>query len=88
MILGRRAHHGGSADVDVLDRIFDRAAGLRDRRATVEVDDDQVDRRDVVLAHDGFVDAASAEQAAVNLRVQRFYATSMISGKPVCADTA
>jgi hypothetical protein len=28
VVLGRGAHHGRAADVDVLDRVFQRAAGL------------------------------------------------------------
>ena len=48
-VLRRRAHHRRAADVDVLDRVLERAAGLRDRRLErVEVDDEQVDRRDAV----------------------------------------
>jgi len=43
--------------------------GLLER---VQVDDQQIDRRDAVLGHHRLVDAAPAEQAAVHLRVQRF----------------
>ena len=46
MVLGCGAHHGGSADVDLLDNIIvPRAAGDRlDER--VQVDDDQLERFD------------------------------------------
>ena len=37
----------------------------------VEVHHQQVDRRDAVLRHDRIVDAAAAEQSAVDLRMQR-----------------
>ena len=72
MILRGGTHHRRPADVDVLDRIFERAIRLRDRRSErIEIDDEQIDRLDAVLPHDRIVDAAAAEQAAVNLRMQR-----------------
>jgi len=37
----------------------------------VQIDDQQVDRRDAVLGHHRFVNAAAAEQTAVHLRMQR-----------------
>ena len=50
MVLRRRADHRRSADVDVLDRVFQRHAGLGDGLGErVQVDDNQIDRRDVVL---------------------------------------
>ncbi len=71
MVLRRGAHHRRAADVDVLDRVLERAARLGDRRRErVQVDDDEVDRLDAVLAHHCVVGAAAAEQAAVDLRVQ------------------
>ena len=71
MVLGRGAHHRRSADVDVLDGVLEGAARLGDGRGErIQVDDDEVDRLDAVLAHDGVVGAAPAEQAAVDLRVQ------------------
>ena len=82
MILGRRAHHGRAADVDVLDRFLERAARLRDGGGKrIEIDDDEVDRLDAVLAHDGVVDAAPAEQSAVDLRMQRLDAAVHDFGK-------
>jgi hypothetical protein len=48
-VLGRRAHHRGAADVDVLDRLGE-ARALRDLVLEgVEVHDHHVDRRDAVL---------------------------------------
>ena len=73
VVLGGRADHAGPADIDVLDRLFERALGFRDRLLErVEVDADQVDRLDAVLAHglDVFLLVPQAEQRAVDLRVQ------------------
>ena len=71
VVLGRGAHHRRPADVDVLDGVLEGAAGLGDGRGErIQVDDDEVDRLDAVLAHHGVVGAAPAEQAAVDLRVQ------------------
>ena len=72
VILRRRAHHRGSTDVDVLDRVFISAVGLGDGgRERIKIHDHQVDGLDAVRAHDCVIDVATAEQAAVNFRVQR-----------------
>ncbi len=72
VVLRRRAQHGGPADVDVLHGVVVAAAGPRDGRCKgIEVDDQQVDRLDAVLAHHGIVRAAPAEQAAVHPGMQR-----------------
>ena len=72
VVLGRRAQHGGSADIDVLDRILIAAVAAGNRRGKgVEVHDQKVDRRDAVLLHDGLVQPAPAEQAAMDARMQR-----------------
>ena len=82
VILRRGAHHRRPADVDVLDRVLEAAAGLRDGRGErIEVHDDEIDRLDAVLLHDGVVDAAPAEQAAMDLRVQRLDAPVHDLGK-------
>ena len=76
-VLGRGAHHRRAADVDVLDRVLERAAGLGDRRAErVEIDHDEIDRRDAVLAQRGRVlgQVAPREDARVHLGVQRLHA--------------
>ncbi|MNF49332.1 hypothetical protein D3C84_306020 [compost metagenome] len=71
MVLGCRADHGRAADVDVLDGVGQVAVRLGDRGFEgVEVDRDQVDRLDPVLLHDRAVEGATAEDAAVDLRVQ------------------
>ncbi len=71
VVLGRGAHHRRAADVDVLDRILEAAIGIGDGLLErVEVDDDQVDRLDAVLAHHRVVFAAAPEDAAVDFRMQ------------------
>ena len=72
MVLGGGAHHGRSADVDVIDRIIVSGAGACHRGGErIEIDGQQIDGLYRVLAHDGFVDAAPSQKAAVNLRMQR-----------------
>ncbi len=76
-VLGGAAHHGRAADVDVLDRFFQCAAGLGDGGLEgVEVDDEHVDgvdgmglQRCHVLGH-----ITARQQAAVHARVQRLHA--------------
>jgi hypothetical protein len=75
VILGGRAHHGWSADVDVLDGIRQGAVRLGDSgRKRVEIHDDQINAADAVLGHHRIVLAATAKDAAVDLRVQRLHA--------------
>ena len=74
MILCRRAQHGRTADVDVLDRILEPAVGIGDRgRKRVEIDHDQVDRRDARVPDRGQVLRAvpARKDPAVDLRMQR-----------------
>ncbi len=67
----RRADHGRAADVDVLDGVGQGAAGLgHGGGERVEVDRDQVDRVDAVFGHHRAVEIATAEDAAVDLRMQ------------------
>src|SRR5262245_19150620 len=73
MVLGRRAHHRRAADVDVLDHLLVADAGFGDGGLEgVEVDDDHVDRLDLVLGDGGYVGGvvADVEDAAVDTRVQ------------------
>jgi hypothetical protein len=73
VILGRRAHHGRAADVDVLDGVIQRAARLGHRLAEgIEVHHHQVDRRDAVLRHHRQVlgQVAPTKDAAMHLGVQ------------------
>ena len=77
MILRRGAHHGGPADVDVLDRVVVGAVGPRHGLGErIEIDGQQIDGLDAVLAHHLFVDAAAPQEPAVDLRMQRFHAAA------------
>ncbi len=70
-VLGRGTQHGRAADIDVLDGLFQRAIGFGDGRFEgIEIQHQQVDRRDAQLGHDCVIGAAAAEQAAMDLRVQ------------------
>ncbi len=74
VVLRRAADHGRPANIDVLDGVRQGASGLGDRSGEgVEVDCDQIDRVDAVLCHDRAVDIATAENAAVDLRMQGLY---------------
>ncbi len=76
MILRGGAHHRGATDVDVLDRVFVSAIGLGDGgRERIKIHHHQIDRIDAMRAHDGVVDVATAEQAAMNFRMQCLDAT-------------
>ena len=83
-VLRRGTQHRRAADVDVLDRVFQRAVGPRGGlRERVEVDDQEVDRRDAVLLQRRHVrrQIAPREQAAVDARVQRLHAAVEHLGK-------
>ena len=76
VVLGRRADHGRTADVDVLDAVLERTA-LRDRgleRIKVHIDD--IDGADAVVGHGlgVFGRVAHAQQAAVDDGMQRLHA--------------
>ncbi len=83
-VLRRSPNHGRTADVDVLDRRLEAAIGLRDDlRERVEVHDDEVDGRDVMLGRLSLVLGGGQRQdAAVNLRMQRLDATAENLGRP------
>ena len=71
VVLGRRAQHGRATDIDVLDGGGQRAIrACGDGIEGIQVDHQQVDRADAMLAHHRIVDAAAAEQAAMHERVQ------------------
>ena len=73
VVFRRRAQERRAADVDVFHRFFQGNARLVDGFAEgVEVDDDEVNRRDVVFVHHRVVGAAAAEDAAVDFRMQGF----------------
>ena len=55
MVLGRAAQHGRTADIDILDGVFERAVRLRDGGfERIQVHHDEVDEVDTVLL--GFVE--------------------------------
>ena len=72
MVLGRRADHGRSADIDVLDGVGGVRPAGNSLLEGVEVDVDEVDSANAVLGHGGGVgrSVAHAQQAAVHRRVQ------------------
>src|SRR5690606_25225110 len=71
VVLRSRTDHGRAADIDVLDGVGQVAVRLgHGGFEGVEVDRYQVDRLDAVLVHDRTVQCATAEDAAVDLRVQ------------------
>ena len=73
VVLGRGAQHGGAANVDVLDRLG--VATVRARNSfskRIKIDHQEVDGRDLMKRHHRVVHSAAPEQAAVNLRMQRF----------------
>ena len=72
VVLGGTADHGRSANVDVFDAIVARRAVSDRRHKRIEIDDEEIDRRDAVCAG-GLVVlgvAANGEQPAVNARMQ------------------
>ena len=88
-ILGGRSHHARPADVDFLDERAKRDIRLRRRvHERIQVDDDQIDRRDVWVP--------SVSMSSLRLRRARmppwtagcsvFTRPSMISGNPVTAE--
>ena len=73
MVLGGAADHRRAADIDVFDAGGVIRAARNGRLERVEIDDEQVDLRDVVRQHRRLVlgIAAHRQQAAVHLGVQR-----------------
>ena len=71
VVLGRGPQHGRPSDVDVLHRLADPAVRAIDRPFEgIQVDGEQIDRLDAVLAHGPVVDAAAPQQAAVDERME------------------
>ncbi len=73
MVLCRRPHHRGTADIDVLDRLIKRESPAAHRLEGVEVHHHKVDGFDAVLLHNGVVDTPAPEDAPVDLRVEGLY---------------
>ena len=76
MVLGGRAHHRWAADIDVLNRIFQRATftgnGLGER---IQVNNHHIDRLDLMFFHNGIVLAATAQNATMYFRMQGLHAS-------------
>ncbi len=73
MVLGRRAQHGRTANVDILDAFLERRAFGDGPLERVEIDEEQVDLGNRMGCH-GFAVfgiVAPAKQSTVNPRVQR-----------------
>ena len=82
VILRGGAHHGRTADIDIVHRVVVAAIGARHGGGEgIEIDGQQIDGFDVVLAHHRFVDAAPSQEAAVNLRMQGLDAAAHDFGK-------
>ena len=78
------AHHGRTADVDVFNRVFQRAVRLGDGGGEgVKVDAHEVDVADAVLFHlgDVFAQITPPQNTAVDFRMQRFHAAVEHFGK-------
>ena len=72
VVLGGGADHGRPADVDILDAVGERGALRHRRLERIEVDHQQIDRRDAMLLCGRVVlgVAANRQQATVHLGVQ------------------
>jgi hypothetical protein len=72
VVLGRRADHRRTADIDVLDAFLERRAARHGRLERVEIDHDDVDRRDPVHTHrcDMLGRIAARQDAAMDQRMQ------------------
>ena len=74
MVLGGGAHHGGAADIDILDRIIQCAVGFGNGGFEgVEVDYHQVNGVYAVEAHYFIINTATPQNAAVNFWMQGLY---------------
>jgi hypothetical protein len=70
-VFRRGAQHRRTADVDVFDRLLERAVRLCHRALErIQVQHQQIDRRDAQFGHHRVVGTAATEQAAVDLRMQ------------------
>ena len=79
-----RAHHGRAADVDVFNRVFQCTVWFGDGSGEgIEVDAHEVDVANAVFFHlgDVLVQIATAEDAAVDFRMQGFHAAVEHFGK-------
>ena len=77
VVLGGAADQRRPADVDVLDLVLERRAALQRRLERIEIDDQEVDRGDVVGDHRRLMRriGANGEQPAVDARMERLHPT-------------
>ncbi len=77
VVLRRRPDHGWAADIDILDAGFEVRARRDGLLEGIEIDDEEVDRRNCVLGERPLMRfvPAHGEQAAVNPRMQRLDAS-------------
>ena len=77
MVLGRGSQHRRTANVDVLDAMIVRCAFRDGGLERIEIDDQKIDRSDVVLVGRRCVVsiAANLQETTVNLRVQSLEAS-------------
>ena len=73
MVLRRGADHRGPADVDVLDAVLEAGAFVDGGLERIEIDHQQIDRRDAVRLHGlrMFGVVADRQQSAMHFRMQR-----------------
>ena len=76
MIFRRAADHRRTADVDILDHLLEGAAAPQRLLERIEIDDEQIDRRDIMGQHRRLMRGIFAyrQQPAVNARMQRLHA--------------
>ena len=84
MVLRRAADHGRPADVDIFDLVLEGRAALQGRLERIEIDDQKVDRGDVVGDHRRLMRriGADREQSAVDAGMQRLDPPVHHFGKP------
>ena len=84
MVFGRRADHSRAANIDVFDAHLIRAAAAHRLLERIQIDHQQVDRANAMLAHGicmGFI-VAYRQQSAMHHRVQCFHPPVHHFGKP------
>ena len=76
MVLGSGTHHGRAADINVLYRIFQRAAfACHCLGERIQVYNHHIDRGDTVLFHNSVILTATTKNAAVDFRMQGLHAS-------------